>query len=1237
MERWISSGARWVAIVLVLLMAGSASAGLQSRAGGQAYYDDVADRTWVATASTSGSPTGLDWFVNHETWIAGLAIDGVGGWRLPSADSDGDGTIVAACTGSAACQDNEMGFLFAANGVSTASPAPFDLLAGAKFIASTVSSGTLLHAFRFDTGVNELHNVATNRIFALAVQTGDVFGAPTATGPNLFTNGSFETGAAIPPGSFISGVGVGNGSITDWSVFAGSVDYIGTLWEASDGARSIDLGGTVAGSLTQTIPTETGHRYRVRFDLAGNYGQAGVKTLRVTAADQLRHFDFDATGRGPNDMGWVTREFEFVARGANTPIYFVAVTPGSFGPALDNVEVVDLGPPPTAPAAGAALETIEVFSFELIANDSGSGADDDGAFHRPLLPPGYFAVAHQGQNHYGAPGQGGRPGASVIAVKPLEPDALAPPASFEWIWNDSGSGADIDAAAFRPIPPPGYRCLSTFMSNDYAFPDVSTHPQTRAALSEFRCVREDLTVPGTASAYVWKDQASGGDFDFSAWRIAPADSAGVGVGGLIGTQIWTTPADPVWVLAASAVRPAALPALGAGPYLELKMSRDRQVVGPCDWDPGIYNDSGTGSDVDVAWWHPQAIPAGFHQLGHTYERFHNPSCSLDPLIVAKALAPGALAPPIGWDDDPRTPAVDPVWTDQGSGGSNNGAIWRPNPPPGYVCLGSFATGGLGYQPPDSPLYASSGHVVNQAVAAAAQNFRCVREDLVVPARADFAGWTDSGSGASRNLAMWEVEPAERVGANAGIDVGHFVGVNAYRLPYAPLHTINARAVAQIGTLSPTEFDQLIAKGPKLRMHPGERYFPDDPIHTLDNDASLCSASAPGLSLPGEGPFDALGAQDSMGEVCDFDIIAAVVPVPYPPWLLPVPLSLTSSCSLEQPNPGPGTFFDAPPQCAQTSATTLTGDTDALLAGWDPVAEPHWTHWLDIDVGALDPATRLPIAQTGDVPVPPPGGGPLEFQRTRVVTRVRPWNGIGSEVQYWVWYPYNGPGKFETGCGIFEEAVESRTAGRHFGDWEVIVLRYDDQLDLAEVYLSRHASEAVLSVKTVGGTLQGGVQGDGLQPIVYSARDSHAHYQSAGTVTYEEPFSLGLGVCTLYLRLYDITGDGPELDLSDPSRLLLASSEFPEIEPDPNVPPDLLRYLGRWGRFEAVGFRGDVYVDGIKVREEGFDDVGKGPTPPILKPVWPKSVPEPASGLAIGIGALVVGALRRRRRASANRA
>ena len=63
----------------VILTSTSANSALIERLGGLAYYDDVADLTWLADANAAG--TTMNW-ADANSWAAGLTVGGVDGWRL---------------------------------------------------------------------------------------------------------------------------------------------------------------------------------------------------------------------------------------------------------------------------------------------------------------------------------------------------------------------------------------------------------------------------------------------------------------------------------------------------------------------------------------------------------------------------------------------------------------------------------------------------------------------------------------------------------------------------------------------------------------------------------------------------------------------------------------------------------------------------------------------------------------------------------------------------------------------------------------------------------------------------------------------------------------------------------------------------------------------------------------------------------------------------------------------------
>lgn len=169
-----------------------------------------------------------------------------------------------------------------------------------------------------------------------------------------FTNGSFELGPTSG-----ANLGIGSTAITGWTVFGHDVDYVFSLWQTTDGTKSLDLNGGSIGGIAQTFDTVVGTTYRVLFDLAGNpAGIPAVKTLGVLAVsgtpqDLLnpalvpQAFTFDITGKTFASMGWQPQAYEFTATTASTTLGFFSSAGGSFGPALDNVRVTTSSPSPS--------------------------------------------------------------------------------------------------------------------------------------------------------------------------------------------------------------------------------------------------------------------------------------------------------------------------------------------------------------------------------------------------------------------------------------------------------------------------------------------------------------------------------------------------------------------------------------------------------------------------------------------------------------------------------------------------------------------------------------------------------------------------------------------------------------------------------------------------------------------------------------------------------------------------
>ena len=184
------------------------------------------------------------------------------------------------------------------------------------------------------------------RTFALAGLLGAMAAASPASAVTLI-NGSFEQGTA--PGSFTT-VSAGQTNITGWTVGgAGGVDYIGSYWQAQDGSRSIDLSGTRAGSISQTLSTVIGQQYLVKFFLAGNPDGGGAVKLIVSSIGgaEPQIDTFSTVGSSRQNMNWTQVSYLFTAFSSASTLTFASGTNNAYGPAIDNVTVTAVPEPMT--------------------------------------------------------------------------------------------------------------------------------------------------------------------------------------------------------------------------------------------------------------------------------------------------------------------------------------------------------------------------------------------------------------------------------------------------------------------------------------------------------------------------------------------------------------------------------------------------------------------------------------------------------------------------------------------------------------------------------------------------------------------------------------------------------------------------------------------------------------------------------------------------------------------------
>ncbi len=171
--------------------------------------------------------------------------------------------------------------------------------------------------------------------------------APTAVGPELIINGSFETCVPVFSGEF-QNYPYPSTNITGWMVSRGDLDiHQYPPWKTPDGKQCIDLNGYNAGSLKQSFATEPGATYRVKFIVAGNFmGDGAIKPFFVRAAGQSKSMQFDTTAMGKDNLAWRDATFEFTAKEAKSTLEFGSLMPkGNGGAMIDSVSVRKLNVP----------------------------------------------------------------------------------------------------------------------------------------------------------------------------------------------------------------------------------------------------------------------------------------------------------------------------------------------------------------------------------------------------------------------------------------------------------------------------------------------------------------------------------------------------------------------------------------------------------------------------------------------------------------------------------------------------------------------------------------------------------------------------------------------------------------------------------------------------------------------------------------------------------------------------
>jgi len=209
-----------------------------------------------------------------------------------------------------------------------------------------------------------------------------------------------------------------------------------------------------------------------------------------------------------------------------------------------------------------------------------------------------------------------------------------------------------------------------------------------------------------------------------------------------------------------------------------------------------------------------------------------------------------------------------------------------------------------------------------------------------------------------------------------------------------------------------------------------------------------------------------------------------------------------------------------------------------------------------------------------------------------------------DIQFWFFYPYNGPGSFYLkaelctawNCETMEDGDDqpsdygnTNPLGTHYGDWEAVILRFNTASEtLSRVYMSAHGEYTPYELSNLE------FMGDHV--IAYSSLNGHANFPKAGKnghVEFESEFD-DLG------KFFYFHFKGETLNWTNSSPVYLSSSSAYEfvgideymLDSSRNlIDSSWINFPGRWGpyfEFNLSWYKKYQIIDSIW--HDGINDI-----------------------------------------------